>query len=123
VRGRLALIVASAAIAGCYQSASDDDAAPRASSIPTAAYSAVGVDYPPPGAAAAGTTGIAECDAYFAKIESCRGVPPSTRSALIDAAKAMRKSIAQATTPEMKEAIRESCKAATDALTVCDTHL
>lgn len=107
---------------GCYQSTGDDDTTPVASTIPTAAYSAVGADYPPPGGGTA-STGIAECDDYFRKISDCKGVPAATRTALIDAAKAMRESIAQATTDDQKDAIKESCRAAADALSVCDTHL
>jgi hypothetical protein len=119
---RIAACILIFAAAGCYQSAVDDDASPAASSIPTAAYSAIGADYPPPGGGTA-TTGIPECDAYFRKINNCRSVPPSARAALLDAAKAMRESIAQATAPSAKEAMRESCKAATEALSICDTNL
>lgn len=110
-------------LAGCYQSASDDDTAPVASSIPTAADGAIGADYPAPGGGVAGTTGIPECDAYIKKVRDCTKVPPSTRSALMDAAKAMREQATQATTDAKKEAMKLSCKAAADALSICDTHL
>ena len=125
-RGSRTAIVSTAVgllVAGCYQTASDDDAAPVVSSIPTAAYSATGADYPPPGAGAAGTTGIAECDAYIRKVQGCTNVPPSTRSALLDASKAMREQAIQAGTPEKKAAMKEACRAATEALSVCDTNL
>jgi hypothetical protein len=118
---RFAVLLVS--LAGCYQSAAGDDAAPEASSIPTAAHSAIGADYPLSGVTATATSGIPECDAYFQKIENCRGLPPSTRTALVDAAKAMRESIAKATSPEMKDALKQSCQAATEALSVCDTNL
>ncbi len=109
---------------GCYAAAGDDDASPTASSIPTAARSAVGADYPSPGSGlGSGTTGIAECDAYFRKIKMCKSLPPSSRTAIEDAAKSMREAIGQATSPEAKEALGEACKQAADALSVCDTNL
>ena len=125
--GRFSVVLCGWLLSGaaCYESAgSDDDAAPAASSIPTAAHSAIGADYPPPGGAAAVVgSGIAECDAYFRKVEGCKGLPPSTLQSLKDAAKAMRQSIKQASSPEAKEAIRQSCEAATKALSACDTKL
>lgn len=108
--------------AGCYQSAADDDGAPAASSIPTAAYSAVGADYPAPGGGT-GSTGVAACDAYLRKIETCKGIPASAQTALRDAAKAMREAIASASTPEQKEALEAQCEQAKDALDMCDTSL
>lgn len=109
-------------LAGCYQTAADDDGAPAASSIPTAAYSAVGADYPPPGGGT-GSTGVAACDAYLRKIQSCKGIPVSAQTALRDAAKAMREAIASATSPEQKQALEEQCEQAAEALDMCDTHL
>ncbi len=111
-------------VGGCFQATSDDESAPAVSAIATAAYSATGADYPPPGGGAtSGSTGIPSCDEYLRKIAGCTALPPSARTALEDGAKTMREAIAKATSPEARTALEESCKQAAEALSICDTAL
>jgi hypothetical protein len=110
-------------VCSCYQLAGDDEAAPVASAIPQAAHSAIGADYPAGSATTGFTTGIPECDAYFRKIATCKGLPPATLKALQDTADQMRETIRQTTAPEARKAVAEACKQTADALTMCDTQL
>lgn len=68
-------------------------------------------------AAAAGGTGVKECDDYFAAVEKCtKAMPAEGKAALDQAAKAVRDTLAAAGSPEAKKAMATSCKSAQDAL-------
>jgi hypothetical protein len=63
-------------------------------------------------------TGIAECDAYgvaVTALASCEQIPQATRDAMVEAYK--QAAAAWATLPpESHAAVKEACKAATDAV-------
>jgi hypothetical protein len=111
------------AIGGCYQSGGDDEVVAAASAIPEAAEGARGVDYPAPNASAGRSTGIAACDEYLRKIDTCKAIPPEAQKALREHGDQMREAILKATTAEAKSSIEAACKTASEGLTMCDTNL
>lgn len=67
-------------------------------------------------AASGDGSGVKECDEYFEKVKSCKGMPEAAKKAMDDAAKTMKENIDKAGTPEAKKAFASSCKQASDAL-------
>lgn len=71
-----------------------------------------------PATAAAGETGVAECDAYITQMTACLGkISPEMKDAMeqgLNASKASWKALAA--TPQGKESLKSTCKAVTDAL-------
>ncbi len=91
-------------------------AAPAAAAAPATPAAAA------PAAAAAvaagGDIGVAECDDYLKKMEACMGkMPAASKAAMEQGFKASRDAWKQAAaTPQGKESLKTSCKAAADAM-------
>jgi hypothetical protein len=61
--------------------------------------------------------GVAECDEYFKKMEECFSKTPAMKAAMGDAMKQNKDAWKQAAaTPQGKESLKTTCKAATDAI-------
>jgi hypothetical protein len=61
--------------------------------------------------------GVAECDAYFKAAEACIRKNPTMKAAMEPTMKATHETWTHyAATPQGKDALKTSCKAATDAL-------
>lgn len=66
----------------------------------------------------AASTGIAECDTYFDKVEKCTALPATSRLQILESKKTMRD--AAATSPMAKSSLADSCKKMSEALSMCN---
>jgi 3-oxoacyl-ACP reductase-like protein len=104
----LALVSATLLLSACSKS----EEAPAAPEAPAAATPAEA-----PAVAAAGTTGVPECDDMYAKIEKCMAekVPEAQRGAMMDAFKQSKEQMVKMSAGN-KDAMAKSCKASGDAM-------
>jgi hypothetical protein len=102
----LALVAATMMVSACSKPAADPAAPEAAAPEATAAGAA-------PTVAAAGSTGVPECDDMYAKVEKCLAtkVPEAGRAAMADAMKQSKEAMIKGAAGN-KAAMAQSCKAA-----------
>jgi hypothetical protein len=96
----IALFAAAVLAAGCDKKGDDDSAKSTGKEA----------------SGSADSTGVKECDDYFAMLDKCAKGSPASKGAFDQSKKAMKDSLDAAGSSEAKKAMASSCKTAADAL-------